>query len=218
MRKNFTLIELLVVIAIIAILASMLLPALGKAKAKAQAIKCTGQLKQLALATMIYADDNNDCGPWQESNSYDKTWHKKMESYYDNQSVWDGGFNCNVATPDKDDGLPGYFPNALFTTFGRKLSAFSKPSVNGMYGERRTMQDGGHWMNPFHAWYMWNNDNLKDNAWAYNHANRINLAFMDGHAESFSLGEFDPSNDYSSGRKLTFWDFCDGDTDGNSSN
>src|SRR6202000_785829 len=61
-RSGFTLIELLVVIAIIAILAAMLLPALAAAKAKAQKVRCLGNVKQKTLAIAMYPNDYN--GQW----------------------------------------------------------------------------------------------------------------------------------------------------------
>ena len=61
--RGFTLIELLVVIAIIGVLAALLLPAFGRARGKAKNVVCLNQLKQLGIATRLYADENDNRMP-----------------------------------------------------------------------------------------------------------------------------------------------------------
>src|SRR5262245_27476276 len=91
----FTLIELLVVIAIIAILAAMLLPALARAKARAQRLQCTSQMRQLGVGINIYVNDHND--------KYPPSVYRTGDYMY--QLTWDDLIHRNIGGTDSDADL-----------------------------------------------------------------------------------------------------------------
>mgnify|MGYP005754660891 CR=1 FL=1 len=192
-KSSFTLIELLVVIAIIAILASMLLPALNRARASSQGTKCLGNMKQVGMGCRMYADDGND-SLVPVANAKGEYWFFLISQYLSAPNdLWAGDKDLKktaMCCPTFDDTKSIYYGhsytlnshghvNQLWNSAAvpKKSSKVLNPSAKISFAE-------GPGDNPCFDWGSVEDFNIHFDYFEYRHNNSMSLLYFDGHAGS----------------------------------
>jgi prepilin-type N-terminal cleavage/methylation domain-containing protein/prepilin-type processing-associated H-X9-DG protein len=200
-RTGFTLIELLVVIAIIAILAAILFPVFAKARSKALQNNCLSNIKQLALAGLMYATDNDNCFPlvaydWTQ---YPWDWNISLQVYIKNKQILlcpsatgtvavnesDYALNRNfclaTATPSGSANASATWSYGAFTGKIDSVVQVSKCILFAETNYRNNNSKGMIWIDGADA--LWDGLNPPNDNCFKIHGGGANYAFCDGHAK-----------------------------------